>query len=141
MNDPQTDTIDLEHKNIADLRPFLGMLSKFSHLDNLILRSNKLTSIPEKINQLKLTKLDISENDIENLAEACKTLSTLPNLKSLFIDINDDDDVEIVIQNLPNLEYLNSESLADLDNDNQSTPDNDVNFEMQQSDLEEISNL
>jgi len=143
MNDPQTDTIDLEHKNIADLRPFLGMLSKFNNLENLILRSNKLTSIPEKINQLKLIKLDISENEIENLEETCKILSTMTTLKSLFIDIKDDDEVDTVIRNLPNLEYLNNESLADLDNDNDnhSLPDNDVDFEMQESDLETISML
>lgn len=104
MNDPQTDTIDLEHKNIADLRPFLGMLFKFNNLDNLILRSNKLTSIPEKINQMKLSKLDISENDISNLEETCKTLSLMSTLKSLFIDIKDDDEVDVVIRNLPNLE-------------------------------------
>jgi len=90
MNDPSTNTIDLELKNIADLRPFLGMLNKFDNLENLILKNNKLTSIPPKINQLKIIKLDISENELENLEETCTILSTLPNLKFLNIDIKDD---------------------------------------------------
>lgn len=143
MNDPLTDTIDLELKNIADLRPFLGMLSKFDKLENLILKNNKITSIPPKINQLKIIKLDISENDIENLEETCKILATMPNLKSLNIDIKDDNEVDIVIKNLPNLEYLNNESLSDLENENDENVNNstDVDFEMQSSDLEAISAL
>jgi len=104
MNDPSTNTIDLELKNIADLRPFLGMLSKFDNLENLILKNNKLTSIPPKINQLKIIKLDISENELENLEETCTILSTLSNLKFLNIDIKDDYEVDIVIKTLPNLE-------------------------------------
>jgi len=118
MNDPQTDTIDLELKNIADLRPFMGMLLKFDKLDKLILKNNKLKSIPEKINQLKISQLDISENDFDNLEETCKILSTIPNLKSLHVDIKDDEEVDIVIRTLSALKYLNNESLENIENEN-----------------------
>lgn len=51
--------------------------------------------------------LNLNNNRIDNVCQAVDTLEYLPNLKSLFINLNKEEQVDYILKKLPLLEYLN----------------------------------
>ena len=71
-----------------------------------------ITSLPANLSMFKnLVSLDLSNNPIEDYESVGKSLSTLPKLKELHIDLITIENVEIILNNLPNLKTLNDKPI------------------------------
>lgn len=71
-----------------------------------------ITSLPEDLSIFKnLISLDLSNNPIEDYILIGKSLSTLPQLKELHIDLTTIENVEIILKLLPNLKVLNDKPI------------------------------
>lgn len=111
------------------------MLNKFQRLSHLSLHSNQIRTLPADLSALQIESIDISENPLQDLTEACSSLKTIPNLKHLVIDLTDEQEVEVILSHL-NLTTLN---------DKEVSADHEVNDEMiltdHQNELEHIAEL
>jgi len=88
------------------------MLQKFPHLKHLSLHSNQIRSLPKEISCLQVETLDLSENPLVDLSEACLSLSSMPRLRHLVIDLSDEEEVEIVLSHLENIQTLNEKEIS-----------------------------
>ena len=81
----------------------------------LNLRRSKLKSIPKEVleKQDSLEELDISGNSFTDFYSVIKDLKKLKKLKRLKINIFTQKQAKDIIDSLPNLEYLNGESVND----------------------------
>jgi len=95
--------------------------------------------------------LNLSNNPISDYFKLAKSLSTIPNLKELKLDLTTVEKVEIVLRNLPNLKKLNdkeikpdlfSEENIDENNSKENIDNNDNNFEQEENKLSDnINNI
>ena len=58
-----------------------------------------------------MSSLDLSNNPISDYLKLAKSLSTIPNLNELRLDLTTVEKVEIVLRNLPNLKKLNDKEI------------------------------
>ena len=71
-----------------------------------------ISVLPEDLSIFKnLVSLDLSNNPIEDYILIGKSLSTLPQLKELHIDLTTIENVEIILKLLPNLKVLNDKPI------------------------------
>jgi hypothetical protein len=54
-----------------------------------------------------LFNLNLSDIQIEEFEQAVQALATLPNLKSLYVNLFDESQVDLIMRLLPELEFLN----------------------------------
>ena len=92
-------------------------------MKQLNLSNTNLTSLPKNLSSFKnLISLDISNNPIIDVKiikiymkfqfeKIGKSLSTLPKLKELRIDLPTIENVKTILSNLPNLQILNDKSI------------------------------
>ena len=92
------------------------------NITKLNLKNCNIVTVPKEIfNFKKLSSLDIRNNKFENFEESIKDLSQFTDLIELKIDLDNQNQVLIVLTNLPNLHSLNgkitrrSSSIIDID--------------------------
>ena len=97
-------------------------MSSNTKLNTLILSGEGLTELPDEIFDLKntLINLDISGNNFLDFESIIHSLKSFKNLKALKINIFTPQEAKFVIDNLPNLEYLNDEQINEEDQSNYS---------------------
>jgi len=105
------------------------MLQKFPQLKHLSLHSNQIRSLPKEISNLKVESLDLSENLIVDLAEACVKLRGCAHLKHLVIDLSDENEVEIVLSHLDHIQTLNEKEISTDDHDDFVLGDHQIELE------------
>ena len=106
-NDP---CLDLPAQQITDLTLFAQQYSdQLPYLTTLNLSDNKITEVPlEMTEQLALLEvLNLNNNKIDNVFEAIDAIAVIPTLKSLFINLNKEEQVDYILKKLPTLDYLN----------------------------------
>ena len=96
-------------------------MSQREEVFSLNYRKAKITSIPKEVLNYKdtLLELDISGNDFTDFYSVLEDLKQLTNLKKLKINIYTQEQAKILIDSLPNLEYLNDEPIDDEDIDSE----------------------
>lgn len=97
-------------RNISNLEDVLPLLSKFQQLLSLNLDDNSITYIPgEKLSQVvpNIRELNINQNPFESHEQVVTALKHLPHLISLFMSLYEEASVHLIIQELPNLQFLN----------------------------------
>ncbi|KAM3128999.1 hypothetical protein pb186bvf_018916 [Paramecium bursaria] len=146
-------TVDLEFKQIDNLKDLLPQLSNCSNLKELILHGNRLNTLPEDLSILNTVEtLDISNNlfddvnlDIMQIQPVVSSLRTMTRLQHLQINIRTNEEEQFIIDQLPNLLTLNGKRIRfhDLiESDRQSERSqtgSEINFE--QEDLDNMENL
>ncbi|CAD8151655.1 unnamed protein product [Paramecium octaurelia] len=140
--------LDLEFKQIENLKDVLPLLVQFKNLKELNLHGNRLRQLPDDLSQLKnLEILDITNNMFENLQQVVHSLKTLPSLNHLEIALKSKEEEEFIIENLPQLVMLNQQAIKIED---QSEQQSDMQSErsgtgleitLQQEDLEQMAML
>jgi hypothetical protein len=55
-----------------------------------------------------VANLNISGLNLANFEDAVRALSTMPALKSLYVNLHEESQVDLIMQLLPQLEFLNS---------------------------------
>jgi Leucine-rich repeat (LRR) protein len=64
--------------------------------------------LPENLsNWHSIANLNLSNIQIENFEKAVRSLATLPSLKSLYINLFEEEQVDLIMRYLPDLEFLN----------------------------------
>ena len=88
----------------------LEKLSHFKNLEELNLSSNPFTTVPEDWSCLgpQLQTLNISNVELEDFEASVAAIATLIGLKSLYVNLFEEDQVDLIMNHLPELEFLNS---------------------------------
>ena len=89
----------------------------------------------------------MSNNPISDYLKLAKSLSTIPNLNELRLDLTTVEKVEIVLRNLPNLKKLNDKEIKpdlfyedNIDENNNENESNENNENIQVNSNNEINN-
>jgi hypothetical protein len=108
QHDPSTDTVHLEYSDIHELGALMGDLRAFANLRELYVHGNRLSNLPPDMTGLrKLEKIDIRGNPFKDIPEVAASLSTIPNLKHLFMTLKAEADEDALFSFLPKLETIN----------------------------------
>ena len=84
------------------------ILSRFSELRKISLQDNEIRRLPADLSQLaQIREINLSGNPLENLQKAVESLSTMPQLESLQINLHLEEEVDFLLRSLPRLQILN----------------------------------
>ncbi|KAG2393869.1 hypothetical protein C9374_003633 [Naegleria lovaniensis] len=111
---PDAIEVSLDHCGLRTLDEVLVDLSKLKYLKVLRLSNNNLRTLPSDMSGLqKVEYLDLRNNLFESAQSVLAGLFSLPNLKHLYITLDEKEEDEIIIS-LSNLESFNGTPLTDL---------------------------
>jgi len=81
----------------------------FADVTTLNLKFNNLRELPESLPLVlpNLQLINLDNNPLEEVLAVADILSGCPQLKSLFIALSVEDEVDYLLKKLPRLEYLN----------------------------------
>jgi Ca2+-binding EF-hand superfamily protein len=106
--EPDIEEINLDDKDIEDLEELLPLLSKFQNLRALSLADNRLVSFPHDLSCLEAVEdINLNGNMFHDLKQVILALTTMPSLRSLHINLHEEEQVDFIFRNMPNLEMLN----------------------------------
>ena len=98
-----------ENKNILS-----QLIASHPNINEVELNNCNLNILPEEILKLKhLSSLDLRNNQISNFELLVQKLISLNNLKDLKIDLNDQNQVLMILSQIPKLIFLNEKSTRD----------------------------
>jgi Leucine-rich repeat (LRR) protein len=81
-------SLSLEANALSSLVPIMASKG----ISALILRDNSLTNLPQSIADLStLTTLDLSSNPIANIVDMANVASSIPNLRALSVDVDEEE--------------------------------------------------
>ena len=107
-NDPTAEEINLDYKNIEELEDLLPLLSKFENLRSLSLADNRINTVPHDLSCLEtIEDINLNGNVFQDLKHVILALTTMPSLRSLHINLHEEEQVDFIFRNMPNLEMLN----------------------------------
>ena len=115
-------SVNLSSKNITDSQNIFTSFIEPSKIVSLNLSNNKITKLPENLSFLtNLKYLSLLNNPLENYELIGRSLSTLPKLSELKLDLTTQEHAYLILSQLPNLLFLNGKSTSDdeLDEKNQ----------------------
>ena len=115
-------SVNLSSKNITDSQNIFSSFIEPSKIVSLNLSNNKITKIPEDLSFLtNLKYLSLLNNPLENYELIGRSLSTMPKLTELKLDLTTQEHAYLILSQLPNLLFLNGKSTSDdeLDDKNQ----------------------
>lgn len=110
--EPNTEFLDLQNQNIEsiehNLQPYISRLVKLKELN---LEDNEIRSLPKNLAPIfpSLENLNLNGNnfDDDKFQSIVTSLSTLPRLTSLYINLHEEEQVDMVMRILDRLEFLN----------------------------------
>ena len=115
-------SVNLNSKNITDSQNIFTSFIEPSKILSLNLSNNKITKLPDDLSFLtNLNYLSLLNNPLENYELIGRSLSTLPKLTELKLDLTTQEHAYLILSQLPNLLFLNGKSTSDdeLDDKNQ----------------------
>ena len=105
---PDSNVLDLTDQEIVDLTVIYDQLTRFNELKELNLSNNNFTRVPTDMSKLhKVENLNLQNIEFSDFSQCVKSLATMPALRSLYINLTEEEQVDLIMKNLPNLEYLN----------------------------------
>ena len=73
---------------MEDISTLVPLLAKFQSLEEINLSNNLFTQLPKDLSSwAKVTNVNLSNVNFDDFEQCVNTLSTLPNLKSLYINL------------------------------------------------------
>ena len=111
-------SVNLSSKNITDSENIFSSFIEPSKIFSLDLSNNKITKLPSNLSYLtNLKYLSLLNNPLEDYQSIGKSLSTLPKLVELKLDLTTQENAYLILSQLPNLLFLNGKSTSDDDED------------------------
>ena len=122
MEDVNDSFMAMQNIDIDDLTQNLQVLVENNNLKRLDLsidpngdRSKNLITLPKDLSLLvSLEELNLNGNKFQDIYQVINCLTTLPNLVSLYINLDEEEQVDYIMKHLPRLEKLNG---LDVDRD------------------------
>lgn len=112
-SDPTASRVDLSGQNIESLDQLLAVLGQFESLNELVLRGNSLTGLPDDLSSIRhVTSLDLSNNPFVGIEVIIDPLQTIDALEELFVDLKVESDKDLLQLELTHLLRLNGETLT-----------------------------
>ena len=109
-------SVNLSSKNITDSENIFSSFIEPSKIVSLDLSNNKITKLPSNLSNLTSLKyLSLLNNPLEDYQSIGKSLSTLPKLSELKLDLTTQENAYLILSQLPNLLFLNGKSTSDDD--------------------------
>ena len=107
-------TLNLSNKNIEDEDNIFNEVNHPEQYTSIDLSHNLLTKLPKNLSQFSnLRILNLTHNKFINYQEVAMSLSSLPDLQDLSIDLANQDNVIIILSYLPNLIKLNGQNTTE----------------------------
>ena len=107
-------TLNLSNKNIEDEDNIFNEVNHPEQYTSIDLSHNLLTKLPKNLSQFSnLHILNLTHNKFINYQEVAMSLSSLPDLQDLSIDLANQDNVIIILSYLPNLIKLNGQNTTE----------------------------
>ena len=108
QNQPESTFLDYQDQEIENLDVIMEQLGKFELLEELNISNNQFQRLPEDMSILKnVANLNVQNIIFDDFEQSIKNMATMPVLRSLYINLLEEDQVDLIIRNLPDLEYLN----------------------------------
>ncbi len=96
--------------SLEEIDSLMPVLVRFQNLEALNLSENRLKSLPANLSSLPhLHTLNINGNPFEPFPALIASLQTLPALRNLSLNLQQNEEVELTLNSLPNLDVLNDQ--------------------------------
>lgn len=130
-----TEYLDLSEQSINSIeKELMPYIAEFENLKELNLEDNNIMALPDDLSAIfrNITIINLNGNSFEDYERTIASLKTIPNLKSLFINLHLEEQVDLVMRMLEDLEELNGlpverdliEGEGESDEDNESERNN-----------------
>ena len=133
----------LNNKDISDNDNIFEEITNPESYTLIDLSNNKLTTLPKDLSKFKNLKfLNITKNNFSNYEKIANSLSTIPQLKELQIDLSNQESAIVILSVLTNLTKLNGQTTNDTLSSSLNTTLRKSNFKIEEnvkSDKDEIS--
>ena len=130
-------------KDISDKDNIFEEITSPESYTLIDLSNNKLTTLPKDLSKFKNLKfLNITKNNFSNYEKIANSLSTIPQLKELQIDLSNQESAIAILSVLTNLTKLNGQTTNDTISTSLNTTLRKSNFKIEEnikSDKDEIS--
>ena len=114
-------SVNLSSKNITDSQNIFSSFIEPKKIVSLDLSNNKITKLPGDLSCLtNLKYLSLLNNPLDDYQSIGKSLSTLPKLEELKLDLTTQEHAYLILSQLPNLLYLNGKSTSDDDEEDKN---------------------
>ena len=100
---PEMTSLDLSDHEIDDqlLTQMVDVIAQLPNLEELNLADNLFTVLPTDLSSWEqVTKIQLSNVNFEDFETAVHALSTMPSLKSLFINLHEEPQVDLIMHML-----------------------------------------
>ena len=106
---PDTEYLDLSNQGICSIKQLEPHLYDFKNLRELNLEDNEITEVPRSfvIGAPQLEILNLNGNELGQFERAVDTIKEFKHLKSLFLNLVEESQVDYVMRTLSELEELN----------------------------------
>lgn len=116
--------VDMHSRNVTDITPILKVVASNPAVKRINLSDNYINELPADLSMLKeVYEINLIDNDLDHFEQAVMNLSTMPKLESLHLNLHEENQVDFVIRNLPNLRFLNGELIDREELQNESSRD------------------
>ena len=125
-------SVNLSSKNITDSENIFSSFIEPSKIVSLDLSNNKITKVPENLSYLtNLKYLSLLNNPLDDYQSVGRSLSTIPKLTELKLDLTTQEHAYLILSQLPNLLFLNGKSTSD---DDEEEDKNQMDLNVPESD-------
>ena len=125
-------SVNLSSKNITDSENIFSSFIEPSKIVSLDLSNNKITKVPENLSYLtNLKYLSLLNNPLDDYQSVGRSLSTIPKLTELKLDLTTQEHAYLILSQLPNLLFLNGKSTSD---DDEEEDKNQIDLNVPESD-------
>jgi hypothetical protein len=86
----------------------VDLLGRFAELKQINLSDNHIRRLPADMSQMaQVEEINLNGNPIDDICSAVDTIKTMPSLKSLQINLHEEEQVDYLLRTLTDLELLN----------------------------------
>ena len=86
----------------------VDLMGRFTELIKVNLAENHIRRLPNDLSKLQqIYEFNLNGNPIDDLETAVDSLQTMPQLRSLHVNLHEEEQVDYLLRTLNDLEYLN----------------------------------
>ena len=108
QENPDVEEINLDMRDIESVDELIPLIAQFNHVSKLSLAENRIQTLPPDLSCLtSIEELNLNGNVFENLESIILSITTIPLLKSIHLNLHEEEQVDFIFRTMPNLQFLN----------------------------------